>query len=98
MLMKKKIDVERFDYSKVNVFYQAKWGSEHDLCDDNFYFMTYDTLKNFYNDICALEENISSHRWSRHLSNLHYMYPGAYYSHESDLYSIHRTKIINHNN
>lgn len=98
MLMKKKIDIELFNYDKVNVFYQAKWGSEHDLCDDNFYFMSRSKLEKFYNDVCALSEEISSHRWSRHLPDLHYMYPGSYYSHESTLYAICRTKLIVHNN
>jgi hypothetical protein len=81
------------DFNKINLLYKAKWGDNSNLCDDNFYFMPYSKLQYFYDVISSLDETISSHLYHLHIdpAEINYMTEGAYYSHESPVYRIHRT-------
>jgi len=83
-----------FDLDKINVFYKAKWdGYTDQLIDDNFYYMKYDKLIDFYNNVSSIQENISSHLWCNYLTNLHMVIDGSYYSHESPIYYINRVHL-----
>ena len=93
MRMKVKINDLTFDFDKINVFYKAKWkGYSEELIDDNFYYMPYNKLQDFYNNILRIPENITSHLWGNHLTNIHMAVDGSYYSHESPVYNINRIK------
>ena len=84
----------QFDFDKINIFYKVKWDSFTDeLIDDNFYYMRYDKLRDFYNNISLIPENISSHLWCNYLTNLHMLIDGSYYSHESPIYYINRIPL-----
>ena len=91
--MRMKVDISslNFDLDKINVLYRAKWNSySQDLIDDNFYYMPYHRLQDFYNKIMTIPENITSHLWCNYLTDLHMAVDGAYYSHESPVYHINR--------
>jgi len=93
--MRMKVDINSlvFDFDKINVFYKAKWnGYSEELIDDNFYYMRYDKLRDFYNNVLLIPENISSHLWCNYLTNLHMAIDGSYYSHESPIYHINRSR------
>jgi hypothetical protein len=91
MRMKVKINSLSFDFDKVNVFYKAKWnGYDEELIDDNFYYMPYNKLQDFYNKMLTIPENITSHLWGKYLTDLHMVVDGSYYSHESPVYNINR--------
>jgi len=85
------INTLTFDFDKINLFYKTKWGEDYNLCDDNFYFLPYNRLQKFYDDICLIDESISSHRWNQYLSDLNYLIDGIYYSHQSKIYHVTRT-------
>jgi hypothetical protein len=80
-------------FDKINLFYQAKWGDNQNLCDDNFYFMPYSKLQYFYDQISKIDESICGHEYHLYFKpgDLHYMVSGAYFSHESPVYQIYRT-------
>jgi hypothetical protein len=80
------------DYDKINMFYRSKWGDNHNMCDDNFYMMPYSKLQYFYDCISKADEFKTSHDYLLHIDPecINYMIDGAYYSHESKMYSIHR--------
>lgn len=93
MRMKVNINSLSFDLDKINVFYKAKWGGyNEELIDDNFYYMPYNKLQDFYNKILTIPENITSHLWGKYLTDLHLAVAGSYYSHESPVYSINRCR------
>lgn len=89
-----KISALNFDYNKVNLFYRSKWEDDYSLCDDNFYFMKYSKFQQFYKEVCEIDETITSHKWNRYISDIHYLYEGAYYTHESPVYQISRINLI----
>jgi len=93
MRMKVNISSLTFDLDKINVLYRAKWNSySEELIDDNFYYMPYNRLQDFYNKIMTIPENITSHLWGNYLTDVHMAVDGAYYSHESPVYHINRNR------
>ena len=67
---------------------RAKWGADNTLCDDNFYLLKYSKLQEFYDTICSLDENVSSHTYNKYLKDINYLVEGEYYSHELPTYFI----------
>jgi hypothetical protein len=87
------------DYDKINLFYRAKWGDNHNLCDDNFYFMPYSKLQYFYDQISKIDESICGHEYHLYFKpdDLHYIVDGAYFSHESPIYNLKRVSLKSDN-
>jgi hypothetical protein len=81
------------DYSKVNVICGAKWGDDDTIIDDNFYFLPYFKLQEFYNAIDLIDEKICAHKYNKYISNIHRMIDANFYSHEIPVYTLHRKRI-----
>lgn len=89
------LNFSKFDSNKVNLICRAKWGSRHNLSDDNFYYLPYTLLPEFYHRISAIPSNVSSHEWDKHIGDIiHYMDESAYYSHELPYYTILRLNLV----
>ncbi len=81
------------DYSKVNVICGAKWGDDDTIIDDNFYFMPYSKLQEFYNAIDLIDEKICAHEYNKYISDIHRMIDDNFYSHDIPAYTLHRKLI-----
>jgi hypothetical protein len=81
------------DYSKVNVICGAKWGDDDTIIDDNFYFMPYSKLQEFYNAIDLIDEKICAHEYNKYISDIHKMIDDNFYSHDIPAYTLHRKLI-----
>ena len=81
------------DYSKINVICKAKCGNNDGIIDDNFYFMPYNKLKEFYNQINLIDEKICAHEYNSYIDNIHYLIDGKYYSHEIPTYLLLRKSL-----
>jgi hypothetical protein len=80
------------NYAKINFLHKSKWDQDHNLCDDNFYLMPYSKLQYFYDCIEKIDELNASHEYHHHIPSeeTNFMVDGAYYSHESKIYGLHR--------
>jgi len=81
------------DYSKVNVICGAKWGDDDTIIDDNFYFLPYSKLQEFYNAIDLIDEEICAHEYNKYISDIHRMIDDNFYSHDIPAYTLHRKLI-----
>jgi hypothetical protein len=81
------------DYSKVNVICGAKWGDDDTIIDDNFYFLPYSKLQEFYNSIDLIDEEICAHEYNKYISDIHRMIDDNFYSHDIPAYTLHRKLI-----
>jgi len=81
------------DYSKINVICKAKCGDNDTIIDDNFYFMPYTKLEEFYNKINLIDEKIWSHEYNKYIDDINYLIDGKYYSHEIPIYILLRTYL-----
>lgn len=92
MYFKQKSILDLINPEKINFICRAKWGVNENLIDDNFYFMPYNKLLNFYCEISKIPKKISSHEYCNYIDNneIHYLIDGKYYSHEIPIYSIMR--------
>jgi hypothetical protein len=81
------------NYDKINMLCQNKCGDIHDLCDDNFYLIPFNKLKEFYNIIDNIDINISSHEYNKYIKDINYMVEGQYYSHEYPMCHIARIPL-----
>ena len=60
------------------------------MTDDNFYFLPYNLLKKFYDDLCEIPENVYSHCHNQYIKDYHYLINAGYGSHEIPIYVINR--------
>lgn len=68
IFLKDKIYEFKLDLEKVNILYDADdWENGISFIDDNFYLLPYKNLRNFYNQICFIDEKISSHHFHHHI-------------------------------
>ena len=81
------------NYDKINMLCQNKCGGRHDLCDDNFYLMSFNKLKEFYNIIDNIDISVSSHEYNKYIKDINYMVEGQYYSHEYPMCHIARIPL-----
>jgi hypothetical protein len=83
--------------SKVNLICKAAWGENHDLVDDNFYFMPYNLLSNFYDTLKDIDLSTCPHEFHKYYKDFHFMLEDdrSYYTHEIPTYAIYRD-IISH--
>lgn len=74
------------NYEKMNVLNKTKWGDNHNLIDDNWYFFPYSKLQVI---IEKLKNNftIHSHSWND-LIDVHTVDSNSYFSHENPYYKI----------
>jgi hypothetical protein len=81
------------DYSKINVICKAKCGPVNTIIDDNFYFMPYGKLEQFYDKINLIDERIWAHEYDKYIDDINYLIDGNYYSHEIPVYTLLRTHL-----
>jgi hypothetical protein len=77
------------DNTKVNLMCRAKWGNDEDLVDDNFYFMPYELLDEFYCVIKNIPITETSHNYHKYYQDFYFLDSSkSYYSHEIPTYNI----------
>ena len=81
------------DYNKINVICKAKCGDDDTIIDDNFYFMPYNKLEKFYNQINLIDEKMWAHEYNKYIDDINYLIDGKYYSHEIPVYNLLRTYL-----
>lgn len=76
------------EWDKINVICGAKWGDDHDLVDDNFYYIPNHLLQDF---TIMVENNLEnhSHTWHKYIP-MNKIDDTHYYSHEIPHYTINR--------
>lgn len=85
------------DFNKVNFLCGAKWGDDVDLVDDNIYAIPKPILKDFYEKIDKIPENVSSHQYHKWFDEHNFMIQGSWYSHENPFYEIVRIPLHSQN-
>jgi len=92
-LFKQNFNYLNIDFNKINFLCKSKWGDVTDLADDNFYIIPYNLLNEFYKTIISIDEDASSHEYSKYFNDINYMVDGEYYSHEIKYYQINRIPL-----
>jgi hypothetical protein len=90
LFYKKSVFDYEFDYTKLNLICKSKMGNDVEYWDDNFYFLPYNLLKKFYDDLCEIPENVYSHCHNQYIKDYHYLINAGYGSHEIPIYVINR--------
>ena len=94
LFFKKSVFYYELDYTKLNLICKSKTADDVEYWDDNFYFLPYKLLKKFYNDLCKIPENVSSHCHNQYIKDYNYLINEAYGSHEIPIYIIDRNPSI----
>lgn len=66
ILLKQKIYEYKLDLDKVNVLYDGEWEGRT-MIDDNFYVLSYNKLKEFYEQLQTIDDEISSHYYHHYI-------------------------------
>ena len=94
LFFKKSVFDYELDYTKLNLICKSKTADDVEYWDDNFYFLPYKLLKKFYNDLCKIPENVSSHCHNQYIKDYNYLINESYGSHEIPIYIIDRNPSI----
>lgn len=62
ILLEKKIYDFKLNLDKINILYEGEWEGIHEI-DDNFYVLSYNKLKYFYEQLEKIDEKIKSHHF-----------------------------------
>lgn len=90
LIFKKNIFEYSFNNDKINLICKSYWNNEDDLADDNFYFMKFDLLQEFYDNLLTIPLNVFSHHYNRYITNFHYLIDKSFYNNNIPAYKIDR--------
>jgi hypothetical protein len=74
------------DKEKINVTCKMFSASEPYLIDDNFYFLSYANLNNFYKEIINIDERLWAHCYHNYIDNFNFLVDGLHYTHNMPIY------------
>lgn len=94
IFFRKKISELNINYDKINIMWKGEWGKGNPIIDDNFYFLPYEKLQSFYDELNLIDERECSHHYDKYIKDINCILDDNY----SDINSVPTYYLTRHSN